>query len=882
MNMKNFFLKLSVLKTLAFILLSSINSYASIENPVISIVTDNVPGVSALHGLSKLTNALQVKKITFEKVSSLGEAKGKLIIVTGLASGKGEAAKMLKEGNHKVPEVSEALTIWKTTWQNKPVWVVSGFDDPGLMYGLLDVADRVSWSTDQKSPMSEVKEITEKPDVKERAVSMYTMNRTYWESRLYDEAYWTRYLDMLAQDRFNSIVIIFGYENGGFLAPCYPYFFDIEGFPDVRMTGLTHEQQQHNLSAFSRLIKMAHDRGIRLTAGIKDHIYRGGVQGGGIAGIKDAPDQPVPGLVWGVTSDNLISYTKAALAKFVKVFPEIDGILFFINDETGLKKGELQGFAIDFFKMIKESTPKISLYIHSKGLTDPMIQSAEDVGININISPKYWMEQMGLPYHPTHINRENQFDRRHGYSNLLRYPQKYNIQWRLWNGGTTRILLWGDPEFARRFAESTHLYNGNGFDVNEPLATKMEAQPHDAKPFDLLKPQYRYYDYEFERYWHFFQVFGRMGYNPETPPDVWQKEFELRFGKKAAPIVEKALHQASWVLPRIVASCYPYSCFPTTRGWAEKQRLGDLPDYAKAEGSDIQQFASFDEEAQILTEGGETAKIRPSANSRWFEQTSADINKLIAEANKNIGNNRNKEFSSTMTDLNILSNLALYHSRRIPAAVSYRLFERTHDISALDDAIAYERKAIEAWRQIVAAAGDVYADDLMMGVRKAEFMNMVHHLSGHWKDELVYLEKGLADLEQKRLGFKAEGPVKPAPHYKVASIVNYDALFKIIHQPVTIAPINKPLRISIKVNSAAGVKWVRLRYRGVNQEQDYQTLPMIPSGEKDTYQATVPSEQINSKWDFMYFIEMMDINGNGRIYPNLEKETPYIIVKLTR
>ena len=90
-----------------------------------------------------------------------------------------------------------------------------------------------------------------------------------------------------------------------------------------------------------------------------------------------------------------------------------------------------------------------------------------------------------------------------------------------------------DPEYVRRFAESTHLYDGDGYEVNEPLATKMEAQPHDAKPFDLLNSQYRYYDYEFERYWHFFQVFGRIGYNPETSPDLWQKEFEKRFGKKA-------------------------------------------------------------------------------------------------------------------------------------------------------------------------------------------------------------------------------------------------------------------------------------------------------------------------------------------------------------
>ena len=229
-----------------------------------------------------------------------------------------------------------------------------------------------------------------------------------------------------------------------------------------------------------------------------------------------------------------------------------------------------------------------------------MIEAGLEAGVNLRITTKYWMEQMGLPFHPTHINRQNQFDRRHSYADLLRFPQRYKLHWRLWNGGTSRVLLWGDPEYARRFADSTHLYDGHGFEVNEPLCTKMEAQPHDRPPFDLLNPQYRYYDYEFERYWHFFQVFGRLGYNPNTPAEVWQREFERRFGKDAAPHVEQALHRASWVLPRIVASCYPYSSFPMTRGWAEKQRLGDLPAYAKAEGSDIQQFASFDEEAQLL------------------------------------------------------------------------------------------------------------------------------------------------------------------------------------------------------------------------------------------------------------------------------------------
>ncbi len=159
----------------------------------------------------------------------------------------------------------------------------------------------------------------------------------------------------------------------------------------------------------------------------------------------------------------------------------------------------------------------------------------------------------------------------------------------------------------------------------------------------------------------------------------------------------------------------PYSGFPTTRGWPEKQRLGDLPQYALAEGSDIQQFASFDTEAKLLIEGGETAKIKPSQTSLWFKQTSDEINQLIEASEQAVGNNKSKEFISTMTDLRILSNLALYHSRRIPAAVSYRIFKQTHDVSALDEAIKYEKNAIEAWQQIVDAAGDVYTSDYKNG-----------------------------------------------------------------------------------------------------------------------------------------------------------------------
>jgi hypothetical protein len=827
------------------------------------------------HGLSKLKLVLKEQGVVVEEVASLKQATGKHLVVIGLTSGASETAKLITELQIAPGKEPESLLIRKLQHEGKDLLLVAGSDARGLMYALLDVADGTSWAKSPEQPFSEVRDAEEKPFAPERALSIYTFNRAWWESRFYDEAYWARYLDVLAQNRFNSLVVIFGYENGGFLAPCYPYFFDVEGFGDVQMVGLTHEQQERNLAALNRLIQMAHDRGLKFTAGIWDHIYRGGVQGGGIPGADNALRNKTPGLVWGVTAGNLVPYTKAALARLVKLAPGLDAIQFRMHDESGLKNSEQEAFWRDVFQMMKATAPNLRLDLRAKGLPDSVIQSALDAGVPFRITTKYWMEQMGLPFHPTHINRQNQFDRRHSYADLLRYPQRYQMHWRLWNGGTSRVLLWGDPDYARRFVESTRLYNGGGFEVNEPLCTKMEAQPHDAQPFDLLTPAHRYYDYEFERYWHFFQVFGRLGYNPSTSPAVWEREFERRFGKEAAPFVEKGLHQASWVLPRIVASCYPYSAFPMTRGWAEKQRLGDLPAYAKAEGSDIQQFTSFDEEARMLLEGDETAKIRPAANSRWFEKVAAETSAAVAEAERRVGRHRSKEFDSTVTDLKILAHLALFHSRRIPAAVNCRLFERTKDPQALADAIMQERSAIEAWRLLVAAAADFYSDDLMMGVRGAS-------LCGHWKDELAALEKGLAALERQQREAEPNAAARPAPRFRPSASVNEGTAPEIIHQPVTTASAGKPLTITAEVHDPTGVKWVRLRYRSVNQQKDYRTLPMQPTEEKDQYRAVIPAEEIPPTWDLMYFIEAMDKAGNGQTHPDLNRETPYIVVGLQR
>jgi hypothetical protein len=750
--------------------------------------------------------------------------------------------------------------------------VAHGSDDRGTLYALLEVAERVGWSEPGAvDPFAEVRDVTISPLVRDRSLSVYTMNRAHWESRFFDERYWKRYFDLLAACRFNRFLIVFGYENGGFLAPPYPYFFDTPGFPAVRMNGLTPDQQRRNLAALNRLIELAHDRGIAVSLGIWDHIYRGAVQGGGADWLADYQGRPVPDAVEGVTTENLNAYTLASLKELLRRVPAFDALQFRMHEESGLKRSEMEAFWRAVFQHLQRERPGMLIEARAKGLPDRVIDSALAEGVNLRIETKYWMEQMGLPFHPTHVNPPNQRDRRHGYADLLRYPRRYPITWRLWNGGTTRVLLWGDPDYVRRYSESTLLYDSPHWDVQEPLATKMEAQRPGMPVFDLMPAPYRHYDYEFERYWHFYQVWGRVGYDPGVSPEIWQREFRRRFGS-AGPPLAAGLHRASQVLPMIVAAVYPYKLFPTTRGWAERQSLGaNLADYANNEGTDTEQFESFAEAARRILAGGTTTKRTPDATSRWFDATADAILAAVRAAETAAAADRSLEFAATVTDLRLLAQLARFHARRSLAAVHYNLFKRGLKLSELVAATYAERDAVAAWRELVAVAGDRYHHDLAMGARP-------HHLCGHWRDELRRLEAGLKELEEQCC--PPDEAILKEKVWSPATDGDRSPPQVTHERPRSVRP-GQPILLTARVVDPSGVQTVRIRYRAVRQFDDYATLEMKPDG-NGGYSATVPGEAILREWDFMYFLEALDTRGNGCNWPDLAREAPYVIVPVER
>jgi hypothetical protein len=845
----------------SFCLFTILSLAAAAQNVALITESDEPPPVR--HGVAVLQYALRAKGMN---VTDQIDGADYVLLVGGKSAQN--AARAIHQ-DAALPQAAESLAIFRGRVKNKPTVVLLGGDARGLMYAALDTAERIAASP-AANPFEQVHETTETPYLAVRGISTYTMQRAYFEQRLYDQRYWTRYFDMLAASRINSFVVIFGYENGGFMAPLYPFFFNTPGFPGVELVGITPQQQEKNTRAFQALLRIAHERGIEITAGIWDHIYRGGVQGGGIPGAADDAGKRVPGLVFGVTADNLAAYTKASLHRLLEVFPDLDAIQFRMHDESGLKHEEMQPFWHDVFSAIKQDHPNLKLDLRAKELPDAVLNDAVNMGLNSQISTKYWMEQIGLPFHPTHINVENQKDRRHGYADLLHYPRTYRVHWQLWSGGSTRLLLWGDPEYVRRFAASVKIYDGRSFEVNEMLATKMLGEPQDETPLEILTPKYRFYDYEFERYWHFYRVWGRVSYNPETDPAVWSREFDTRFGSEAGGYIMRGLHLASEVVPRIVASSYLYKNFPTTRGWAEMNRQGSLPQYAGEEGSDIQQFMNVRDEAKSILAGTDTPMRRPEENSRWFAKRAEDIEAYVEDAQKTIGSHSSKEFQSTVADLRILAALARYHSWRLMAGVEYNLYKQTESLAAFDEAIAAEQHALEAWQQMVKAAGDVYSENLAFGAHAVGF-------SRHWKEEYSLLSRDFEQLKVERT--KATGKAAEA-HYKLDTGLGAPPPVRIL--PNDLANPNSDFIVAAHVDNQPGLKSIRLRYRHVTQFEDYQTAEMALDAKSGNYLGRIPASFIDTKWDLMYFIEAIGKNGAGRMYPDLEVEQPYVIVSVKR
>ncbi|MEO8736298.1 MAG: hypothetical protein ABI380_07125 [Edaphobacter sp.] len=157
----------------------------------VSLVESGHSGAAISHGWHKVKAALTSKGVSYEVVATPEAVHGVQLLVAGLPS----TIDIFRSIKVPIPAASEFLAIRGAEWQDRRAVFVGGSDDRGLMYALLEVADRIGWANGNTAPLSEVRDRTESPSVADRGVTIFTMQQRQFEDRLHDENYCAKYFD---------------------------------------------------------------------------------------------------------------------------------------------------------------------------------------------------------------------------------------------------------------------------------------------------------------------------------------------------------------------------------------------------------------------------------------------------------------------------------------------------------------------------------------------------------------------------------------------------------------------------------------------------------------------------------------------------------------
>ncbi len=854
--------------------------------------------------LAEIRDALKARDIAvrnFEKVSD--SRPGEFCIVA--ASGKSQWLKqVLEESRMSLPNVPEAIGLASAGIADRSAVVACGNDARGLMYALLDVADRISRTDPPLAALRTIRPTVEAPSNRIRSVARLFASDVEDKGWFRDKAFWREYLTMLARERFNrfNLTLGLGYDfarqvRDAYFYFAYPFLLAVPNY-NVRVIGLSEKERDENLELLKFMSDEAVQRGLDFQLGIWTHTYR----------WTDSPQ--VNYTIDGLDDEHHASYSRDALTAVLKACPSIGGVTIRTHGESGVAEGNY-----DFWKTVFQGAAgadrKVEIDLHAKGIDQTMIDGALATGMPVNVSPKFWAEHTGLPYHQAAIralempprdgrnstglmalsNGSRRF-MRYSYGDLFRNDRKYGILFRMWPG-TQRLLLSGDPASARGWGQTASFCGSLGMEICEPLSFKGRKGSgleggRTAYQDKSLAPEADWKKYEYT-----YRLWGRMLFNPETEPENWQRMLAQRWGAPAMKF-EQALSHASRILPLVTSAHLPSAA--NANYWPElytnmsisdasvPHPYGDSPSpkrFGTVSPLDPALFLTCDQCADELLSGKSSGKYSPVEVAAWIDELAAVAASSLTDAQKIGAIDKNVELRRAAVDIAIQSAVGRFFANKFKAAVLFAIYDRTGNPRALDEAVKQYRAARNAWADAASRADGVYVRDITFGPEK--------HLRGCWSERLAAIDADVArlakaaeaskqsaksaDVDPKHVDEAIEIVLRPPAREKLACE----------HRPAKSFRAGDSLPISLTIakdTKSLAPKAVVVHFRHVNQAESEHTAEMQANG--DRWAAEIPSEYTQSPYPLQYYFEVRGGDSKTTLHPGFDStlcNQPYFVVE---
>lgn len=593
---------------------------------------------------------------------------------------------------------------------------ITATDAVGAMYGAMDVAEQLRMGKTLKTIVSK----TASPHLAVRALKVNLPWLPYRTGPAMDVhldvckdlAYWQRLLDMMARNRFNVLS----------LWSVHPFSFMVKptSFPKANEYS---EQEMAEWKAFwTSLFRMAKERGI------EPYIVNWNIavspEFAKSYGVMERND----------TSAVVKKYTKEVVAQVINEYPDLAGIGITLADwmsnfspvpaglpvmspkdrEDWIEQTVVAGIRaanrpVKFLhRSVLSSEPgELRRVINNASLPDTAL-----VEIKFNWSHGHSTPTFALT-HDSHSGKRDD-----GYWNPL--PTNYRIQWMVRNEDFF-ILRWGQPDFIRQHITQNKQLYVNGYFVGSEGYIP-------AKDYSHVANQHVTWDYAFEKQWLFYELWGRLLYDPTTPDAVFEASFANRYGLKSGgatlgratpgrvpagnrtpgrPMLEAtaAASQMPLRLASFFRATWDYTLY--SEGFLSPMSTGGLAD-------DVSSFISIDElidhatldpaclsikDYTVLVQANKpvpAGKISPLALADLLD---ADAQTVLTRVNQ-LRPDASPTLACELTDLETWAHLSRYFADKLRAGVTLQTYRLTGDKPKQQQAIDLLSKCLTHWQRV--------------------------------------------------------------------------------------------------------------------------------------------------------------------------------------
>lgn len=623
---------------------------------------------------------------------------------------------------------------------------IVGTDPTGLLYGIYALEEQLSNGV----KISSIKAEEVRAALPFRAIKFNLPWDSYRRSEalqlhtetVRDIKFWESFLDMMARNRFNVLTL-------WNLHP-FNYMIRPKNFPEA--TAFSDDELAEWQEFWKSLFAMARERGIE-TYLVNWNIFVSPE----FAEANDVATYSIEGNYFsdGDTSAIIKTYTREAVKQVLEEYPDLTGIGVSLGEGMGgMTPREREEWILEtVIAGMKEVDRPVKL-IHrapfsanlgSGGSADKSTEMLTRAALDTlsGLEPPIYVE---AKFNWSHAHSTPKLVKVHGGPLTDTYwnpePENFKMTWMMRNEDFF-ALRWGQANFIREhISRNTPSYVAGYYVGSECYIPAVDY-------FTKLEGDVAW-NYAFERQWLFYKIWGNLLYNPDTPDDVFEKDFDRRFPGKGKQLFQA--YQMASKVPLHIASlwdvAWDYTLYSEgflsidPDGVTNLISIKDLinrkttdPDYMN-----VRDFVN----AQLSDMPIPENRIHPHLLAEKLETDAMEVFELI----KSMDNPTDLNLLYEVSDLKIWANLGLYLAYKLRAAVDLTHYMSTGETEKREESVAYLEKAVSFWDELIEISQPIYKE-----------MPLVHHNRAdvrgkhfHWS---LYREEVLRDLDYaKNLTFQ--------------------------------------------------------------------------------------------------------------------------------